>query len=249
VPVLALLRTLTRNSDGPADDDPDDSDSAAGGAMPPPPPRAARPTIAARGAPSGPDARCPDEPSPDETFPDAALLGAPADALSSDVAYLDGYGPIDDHTATLLTAAAPSLRRLLTDPHTGVVLALGRETYTVPADLRAFLRLRDGTCRFPGCSRAADRCDVDHTTAYVTGGTTDATNLAHLCRTHHRLKHATRWNARQAGTDGTLVWTSPTGAEHVTRPATTLTGLTSSDAGTGAADRAGRTVDDDPPPF
>ncbi|MGC5169002.1 HNH endonuclease signature motif containing protein, partial [Luteimicrobium sp. DT211] len=117
----------------------------------------------------------------DAASPGAALLRVLDDALSSDIAYLDGYGPIDDHTATLLTAAAPSLRRLLTHPHTGVVLALGRETYTVPADLRAYLRLRDGTCRFPGCSRAAARCDVDHTTAYVTGGTTDATNLAHLC--------------------------------------------------------------------
>ncbi|MFC8731773.1 DUF222 domain-containing protein [Luteimicrobium sp. NPDC057192] len=139
-----------------------------------------------------------------------------------DVAHLDGYGPIDDHTATVLAAHAPSFRRVLTHPHTGAVLAIGRDTYVVPADLRAYLRLRDQTCRFPGCSRAADRCDVDHTTAYVSGGTTDATNLAHLCRTHHRLKHGTRWDVHQTGTDGTLTWTSPTGRRHRSRPALDL---------------------------
>jgi hypothetical protein len=143
--------------------------------------------------------------------------------LAPDIAYLDGYGPIDDHTATLLTARAPSLRRLLTHPHTGAALAMGRDTYTVPADLRAYLRLRDATCRFPGCTRAADRCDVDHTVPYVAGGTTDATNLAHLCRTHHRLKHATTWTVRHTDTDATLVWTSPTGREHTTHPAVTIT--------------------------
>jgi hypothetical protein len=115
------------------------------------------------------------------------------------------------------------LRRLLTHPHTGAALALGRETYVVPADLRAFLRLRDETCRFPGCSRRAGRCDVDHTVADVSGGPTDATNLAHLCRSHHRLKHDTRWAVRQAGLDGTLTWTAPSGQEHTTRPALTLT--------------------------
>jgi hypothetical protein len=100
---------------------------------------------------------------------------------------------------------------------------MGRDTYTLPAHLRAYQRLRDATCRFPGCTRAAARCDVDHTVPYVAGGTTDATNLAHLCRTHHRLKHATAWTVRHTGTDATLVWTSPTGREHTTRPAVTIT--------------------------
>jgi len=160
----------------------------------------------------------------------------PGRTARSELAYLDGYGPIDDHTATLLAARAPSFRRLLTHPHTGAVLAMGRDTYVVPADLRAYLRLRDATCRFPGCTRPAARCDVDHTLAYVAGGTTDATNLAHLCRTHHRLKHATAWTVRQTTTDGTLTWTSPTGREHVSHPAVTLPPTT---------DIAG----DGPPPF
>ena len=71
-----------------------------------------------------------------------------------------------------------------------------RDRYTVPADLKSWLRLRDETCRFPGCARRAQRCDIDHVTDWATGGTTDHTNLIHLCRTHHRLKHHTTWTAQ-----------------------------------------------------
>ncbi|GMA24481.1 hypothetical protein GCM10025864_22400 [Luteimicrobium album] len=213
VPVLTLLRTLTTQGEPPQGTGLDDRTT---------PPRSAGPLPASSSPPP--------PPAPSRVV----------EAACPQVAHLDGYGPIDDHTATLLAARAPSFRRLLTHPHTGAVLALGRGTYTVPADLRAYLRLRDATCRFPGCSRAARRCDTDHTVPYVTGGTTDATNLAHLCRTHHRLKHATRWDARHTGTDGTLAWTSPTGQEHTTRPALAFP----------APDEITDAVaDDDPPPF
>jgi hypothetical protein len=204
VPVLTLLRTLACPDGAPPD-------SAGEGGLSEPP---ITDSDAAGAPPDGRASAGPDEPP-------AAPSRGRADAgrrPEADVAHLDGYGPIDDRTATILAARAPSFRRLLTDPHTGAVLAVGRDTYAVPADLRAFLRLRDETCRFPGCSRAADRCDLDHTRAWVSGGTTDATNLAHLCRTHHRLKHGTRWDVRQVGNDGTLSWTSPTGRRHVTTP-------------------------------
>jgi hypothetical protein len=219
VPALTLLRTLGSPGD-PAETGP--------GAGPP------------ENASSPPG--CPDPPSNSTPHRDPApapgrrgARAAPGDEsahppVRTETAHLDGYGPIDDHTAALLAARAPSFRRLLTHPHTGAVLAMGRDTYAVPADLRAFLRLRDQTCRFPGCSRRAGRCDIDHTIAYACGGTTDATNLAHLCRTHHRLKHSTRWDVRHIGTDGTLTWTAPSGKEHTTRPALAL-------------------PDDAPPPF
>ncbi|QIK83503.1 HNH endonuclease signature motif containing protein [Sanguibacter sp. HDW7] len=142
-----------------------------------------------------------------------------------------GGGMLDAATARELVAAAPSLRRLLTDRDTGVVLDVSRTTYAVPADLTAFLRLRDETCRFPGCRRRAERCDIDHVEAWAEGGTTRAPNLAHLCRHHHRLKHATGWkvevvepkarDARAAtGGEQVLRWRSPGG--HLT---TTLAAL------------------------
>ena len=138
-------------------------------------------------------------------------------------AHLDGHGPIDPETARRLTARAPSLRRLLTHPESGAVLSVGRERYTVPADLRAWLAVRDETCRFPGCSVPARRCDVDHGQDFARGGRTDADNLAHLCRKHHVLKHETAWRLEHLA-DGVLSWTSPTGAVYLTEPATRIAG-------------------------
>lgn len=104
-----------------------------------------------------------------------------------------GAGPIDRETARALVAQSPSLRRILTDPHTGVPLDMSRSTYRIPAHLRVFTQLRDATCRFPSCRRRAEACDLDHVDAWEEGGTTSASNLAHLCRMHHRLKHAGAW--------------------------------------------------------
>ncbi|MDQ1607888.1 MAG: hypothetical protein QOE16_620 [Microbacteriaceae bacterium] len=78
-------------------------------------------------------------------------------------ATLDGYGPIDPDTARELAGHAPSFIRLLTHPETGAVLSVGRESYRVPQDLKNWLQVRDATCRFPGCSRQAARCEIDHT--------------------------------------------------------------------------------------
>ncbi|MCZ2261231.1 DUF222 domain-containing protein [Isoptericola sp. QY 916] len=139
------------------------------------------------------------------TVPVMALLGR-----SDDAAELTGHGAIDPKVAAFLTARAPSLRRLLVDPVSGALLPADPGTYAVPAALRTYLEARDGTCRFPGCTRPAPRCDLDHTVAWADGGRTTADNLAHVCRRHHVMKHETRWSASQE-TDGTIVWTSPTG--------------------------------------
>lgn len=110
---------------------------------------------------------------------------------------------------------------MLTHPETGTVLSVGRDRYTVPADLRRAVAIRDRTCRFPGCRRRAASCDVDHSTAWADGGTTGLDNLATLCRKHHRLKHETGWRVVHEG-GGTLRWHSPTGRRYRTRPATAL---------------------------
>ncbi|MGA1836673.1 DUF222 domain-containing protein [Herbiconiux sp. 11R-BC] len=146
------------------------------------------------------------------TVPVLTLLGH-----SAQPAELVGYGPIDPATARKLAAGAPSLTRILTDPVTGMRLSVGRDRYKVPADLRAAVLLDDETCRFPGCARRADRCDLDHTTAWADGGETGLANLAALCRKHHTLKHQTDWHVRP-GEDRALHWRSPAGATHVTRP-------------------------------
>ena len=153
------------------------------------------------------------------TVPVLTLLGQSGDAPAT----LEGYGPIDDDTARRLAATAPSFTRLLTHPETGVVLSVGRDRYRVPADLQTWLRVRDGTCRFPGCARSAARCDLDHTRDWQHGGATAHNNLAHLCRHHHRLKHQTGWTVAQEP-GGVLRWRAPSGRSYSSEPALALTG-------------------------
>jgi hypothetical protein len=146
------------------------------------------------------------------TVPALSLAG-----VSDAPATLDGYGPIDPETAARLAVNAPSLTRILVQPETGAVLSVGRKQYRVPADLQRAVRLRDGTCRAPGCGRRARACDLDHSLAWEDGGTTDVGNLACLCRHHHRMKHLPGWNlSHRPG--GVLDWTTPDGKRHRTEP-------------------------------
>jgi len=150
------------------------------------------------------------------TVPVLTLLGR-----EGTPANLEGYGPIDPEVARQLAAEAPSFARVLTDPVTSAILDFDRTKYAVPADLRMVLRVRDETCRAPGCNRAARRCDVDHSVDWANGGTTCAGNLSHLCAFHHNLKHHTRVRLRNLG-DGRIEWKTPSGRIHVTHPANTV---------------------------
>ncbi len=148
------------------------------------------------------------------TVPVLTLLGR-----SEEPGRLEGYGPIDADTARRIAARARSFTRILTHPETGAVLSVGRDRYAVPKDLRTWLRVRDETCRFPGCNRNAGRADVDHVTDWQYGGGTDYGNLVHLCRSHHRVKHHTAWSSTSAG-GGRVRWLAPSGHEYETAPAT-----------------------------
>ncbi|WP_298585036.1 HNH endonuclease signature motif containing protein [uncultured Kocuria sp.] len=167
------------------------------------------------------------------TVPVALLVGggAEADAAACGTPMLSGFGPISTEVARQLAAGAGTWHRVLTHPVTGVVLDHDRTVYAVPRELRRLVELRDGTCRFPGCRRRAESCDLDHTVAWADGGPTAEHNLAALCRHHHRVKHRDghlgRWSVRRItadpgdGTAGTpiddaavLEWTSPGGLVH-----------------------------------
>ena len=150
------------------------------------------------------------------TVPVLTLLGR-----SAEPAVLEGYGPIDIDTARELAAGAPGLVRILTHPETGAVLSLGRDRYAISPDLRAWLRMRDETCRAPGCGAAARRCDLDHTKDWQYHGLSNHDNLAHLCPKHHDQKHHTGWTVEHIG-EGDLEWVSPTGHRYVTEPATRM---------------------------
>lgn len=144
------------------------------------------------------------------TVPLGTLLG-----LNDGPGELTGYGPIDADTARYLAEEA-TWRRILTDPATGAVLDVGTTSYHPPADLDAYVRTRDQTCRFPNGRQPAGRADLDHTRPFPHGLTAED-NLAALCRPHHRIKTLTSWQLKQLG-GGRLEWTSPTGQTYLTDP-------------------------------
>jgi len=132
---------------------------------------------------------------------------------------LAGHGPIPAALARHIAVdATGTWRRLITDPATGALLDRGTKTYRPPANLTAFVIARDQTCTFPGCQRAAHRCDLDHEQPASTGGATSADNLAVLCRRHHRAKHEAGWQVRRNRRTGDSHWRSPTGHAYLSRP-------------------------------
>jgi hypothetical protein len=87
--------------------------------------------------------------------------------------------------------------------------------YTPPPNVVHLIRTRQRTCCFPGCRRAAVRCDIDHTIPYQLGGRTCECNLAPLCRLHHRAKQAPRWRLVQTE-PGLMTWHLPSGRTYQT---------------------------------
>ncbi|BBY05984.1 hypothetical protein MNVI_13020 [Mycobacterium noviomagense] len=76
---------------------------------------------------------------------------------SSQPGYLEGYGVIDaEQVRELAAAASVRLAQLKSTPEEAL-------RYQPSAALERAIRCRDLTCRFPGCSRPAMVCDVDHT--------------------------------------------------------------------------------------
>lgn len=96
--------------------------------------------------------------------------------------------------------------------------------YEPTTRIREAVVLRDRTCVFPWCTRSARRCDLDHVVPYDDGGATSTSNLAPLCRTHHRLKTHSAWRYETTA-PGTFHWTSPHG-HRFTRDHTGTTAIT-----------------------
>lgn len=123
--------------------------------------------------------------------------------------------------AMLATSDGASFERV--DPRIGAADDARRALrYKPSAELARRIRLRDGTCRHPGCAVPADDCDVDHVRPFdhadpARGGHTEECNLMCLCRRHHRFKTFSDW-VYDLQPDGTLIVTSPEGTTTMTRP-------------------------------
>lgn len=142
--------------------------------------------------------------------PAQSLLG-----VDDEPASLDGVHPYRWPMQHCLRRTHTSWTRALSGPMTGAPIALS--TYRASAEQRALLAIRDQHRRFPGYRMPARRCDIDHTTDWARGGSTDICNLSCLCGTHHTRKHSRGWSVRQKQR-GVLEWTRPTGRRATDRP-------------------------------
>jgi hypothetical protein len=89
--------------------------------------------------------------------------------------------------------------------------------------MRDLVILRDGHCVFPGCTRDARGCDLDHIAPYDPDGPpgqTSPDNLACLCRRHHRAKTSGLWRYTRTP-EGHYRWHGPYGATYLVTEAGT----------------------------
>ncbi len=145
------------------------------------------------------------------TIPIESLAG-----LSDAPGLINGFGVIPADAARRLAAGDARWRHVLTCGTSRAVLDVGTLSYRPPAALDRHVRLRDGTCRFPGCEVPAWECDLDHLVPFPLGPTS-AENLHALCRRHHGLKHESDWTV-EALAGHVLKWTSPQGATTFSHP-------------------------------
>jgi hypothetical protein len=90
----------------------------------------------------------------------------------------------------------------------GGVTEVGARTRTIPPALRRAMQHRDRGCRFPGCGLPFGQ--GHHIRHWANGGPTTLSNLALLCRRHHRAVHEEGYHVeRQA--DGELRFRRPDG--------------------------------------
>ena len=90
----------------------------------------------------------------------------------------------------------------------GRVVEIGALTRTIPPALRRALHYRDRGCRFPGCERPFGQ--GHHIRHWANGGPTTLSNLALLCRRHHRAVHEEGFQVERQP-DGDLSFRRPDG--------------------------------------
>ncbi|MBI1726078.1 MAG: DUF222 domain-containing protein [Candidatus Rokubacteria bacterium] len=104
--------------------------------------------------------------------------------------------------------ACDASRVVMRHDEDGRVVEIGARTRTIPPALRRALAHRDRGCRFPGCGgRFAEGHHLRH---WAHGGPTTLSNLALLCRRHHRSVHEEGFQVAR-GPDGMLAFRWPDG--------------------------------------
>jgi 5-methylcytosine-specific restriction endonuclease McrA len=104
--------------------------------------------------------------------------------------------------------ACDASRVVMRHDDAGRLLEVGARTRTIPPALRRALHHRDRGCRFPGCGVRFGQ--GHHLRHWAHGGPTTLSNLALLCRRHHRAVHEEGYQVAR-GPDGTLRFRRPDG--------------------------------------
>jgi hypothetical protein len=134
---------------------------------------------------------------------DAAVL---ADADQPGQSVLDEGLRVPAGTSQRL--ACDASRVVMRHDADGRVVEVGARTRTIPPALRRALLHRDRGCRFPGCGvRVGQGHHIRH---WAAGGPTTLSNLALLCRRHHRAVHEEGYRVERLP-DGALRFRRPTG--------------------------------------
>ena len=134
---------------------------------------------------------------------DASVL---ADADQPGQSVLEDGARVSAETSQRLACYAS--RVVMRHDADGRVVEIGARTRTIPPALRRALHHRDRGCRFPGCGvRVGDGHHIRH---WARGGPTTLSNLALLCRRHHRAVHEEGYQVTREP-DGTLMFWRPDG--------------------------------------
>jgi hypothetical protein len=132
--------------------------------------------------------------------------GGLANAEQPGQSVLDDGARVSAETSQRL--ACDASRVVMQEDANGNLVEIGARTRTIPPALRRALHRRDKGCRFPGCHvRFTEGHHIKH---WAQGGPTRLSNLALLCRRHHRAVHEDGFRlAREP--EGALVFYRPNG--------------------------------------
>src|SRR3989454_790881 len=134
---------------------------------------------------------------------DAAVLADPDQPGQS---VLEGGARVSAETSRRLSCDAS--RVVMRHDQDGRLLEVGARTRTIPPALRRALHHRDQGCRFPGCGLPVG--EGHHVRHWAQGGPTTLSNLARLCRRHHRAVHEEGYHVDRQP-DGALRFRRPDG--------------------------------------
>ncbi len=117
-------------------------------------------------------------------------------------------GPVDVSSETSRRLACDATRVIMRHDTDGRAVEVGARTRTIPPALRRALHHRDRGCRFPGCGLQFGQ--GHHMRHWAHGGPTTLSNLAMLCRRHHRAVHEEGYQVERQP-DGELRFRRPDG--------------------------------------